>query len=69
MKDIKELIKIAKSQGFINYLDFKEYLPKEIVDKDQIEDIIQMLRDTGIEVKKVKAEVIEIHSNNSDKRH
>ncbi len=65
MKDIKELVKIGKSQGFINYLDFKEYIPVEIVDKEQIEDIIEMLRGMGIEVRKEKAEVIRIYESSS----
>ena len=64
--NIKELVKTGKAQGFINYLDLKEHIPLEDIDKEQIEDIIQMLRDMGIEVKKEKAEVIKIYSNKSE---
>ncbi len=60
MKDIQELVKTGKSQGFINYLDFIEHIPLDVVDADQIEDIIQMLNDMGIEVLKNKAEIIQM---------
>jgi RNA polymerase primary sigma factor len=63
MKDLKELIKTGKSQGYINHLDLQDHLPFDIVDKEQIEDFIQMLKEMGIEVKKEKAEVINFNPN------
>ncbi len=60
--DIKELVIKGKSQGYISYLDFKECLPSGIMDEDQIKDIMQMLIDMGIEIRKEKADVIWINS-------
>ena len=60
--DIKELVRKGKSQGYISYLDFKECLPSGIMDEDQIKDIMQMLIDMGIEIRKEKADVIWINS-------
>jgi len=65
MSDLRKIVEKAKSQGFISYLDVIKYLPPDIVEQDQIEDILSMLSDMGIEVRKDKAEVISI-SKGSD---
>ncbi len=62
MKDFRALVKKGKSQGYIDYSEFKEFMPSEIVDEEQVEDIMQMLRDMGIEIKKAKAKVLDINS-------
>lgn len=58
--DIKELIKKGRVQGYVSYLDFRDSLPCDLTDEEQIEDIIQMLNDMDIEVRATKAEVIKL---------
>ncbi len=47
---LKLLIAKGKEQGYLTYHEVNDHLPKEIVDPDQIEDIISMITDMGIEV-------------------
>ncbi len=60
MSKLKEIIAKGKSQGYIENLELKTYLPTDITDEEQIEDIIAMVRDMGIEVRVSKAEIINI---------
>ncbi len=47
---LKTLIAKGKEQGFLTYHEVNESLPDGIVDPDQIEDIVNMINDMGIEV-------------------
>ncbi|MGH8246932.1 MAG: RNA polymerase sigma factor RpoD [Gammaproteobacteria bacterium] len=47
---LKLLIAKGKEQGFLTYHEVNEHLPDEIVDPEQIEEIISMITDMGIEV-------------------
>ena len=40
----------GKEQGYLTYAEVNDHLPEDIVDSDQIEDIIQMINDMGIQV-------------------
>ncbi len=62
MTSLKELIKKGKAQGYITYSEFNDHLPQDIVEEEQVADIIQMLKDMGIEIKREKAQVIQLHS-------
>jgi RNA polymerase primary sigma factor len=48
--EIKQLITKGKEQGFLTYAEVNDHLPDDIVDPEQIEDIISMINDMGIEV-------------------
>ena len=49
--DLKLLIAKGREQGFLTYSEVNDHLPDDItVDADQIEDIIGMINDMGIEV-------------------
>ncbi len=48
--EIKQLITKGKEQGFLTYAEVNDHLPDDIVDPEQIEDIITMINDMGIEV-------------------
>ena len=48
--DFKSLIIKGKEQGFLTYAEVNDHLPDDIVDPEQIEDIIGMINDMGIEV-------------------
>ncbi|MGB0084007.1 MAG: RNA polymerase sigma factor RpoD [Rhodomicrobiaceae bacterium] len=47
---VKKLIKVAKSRGFITYDELNDVLPSNEVSSEQIEDIMSMLSDMGINV-------------------
>jgi len=47
---IKELIARGKEQGFLTYSEVNDHLPDDISDPDQVEEIIQMINDMGIQV-------------------
>jgi RNA polymerase primary sigma factor len=47
---LKELITKGKEQGYITYAEVNDHLPEAISDPDQVEDIIQMIHDMGIQV-------------------
>jgi RNA polymerase primary sigma factor len=47
---LKLLIAKGKEQGFLTYHEVNESLPDGIVDPEQIEDIVNMINDMGIEV-------------------
>lgn len=47
---LKILVTKGKEQGFLTYAEVNDHLPEDIVDSDQIEDIIQMINDMGIQV-------------------
>ncbi len=47
---VKKLIKVAKTRGYITYDELNEVLPSSEVSSEQIEDIMSMLSDMGINV-------------------
>ena len=47
---LKLLVAKGKEQGYLTYSEVNDHLPQDIVDSDQIEDIIQMINDMGIQV-------------------
>ena len=47
---LKLLVTRGKEQGYLTYAEVNDHLPEDIVDSDQIEDIIQMINDMGIQV-------------------
>jgi len=50
---IKQLIAKGKAQGYLTYAEVNDHLPSDIVDPEQIEDIIGMISDMGIQVHEV----------------
>ncbi|WWP00393.1 MAG: RNA polymerase sigma factor RpoD [Candidatus Dasytiphilus stammeri] len=47
---LKLLVNRGKEQGYLTYAEVHDHLPDDIVDSDQIEDIIQMINNMGIQV-------------------
>ncbi len=47
---LKELIARGKEQGYLTYAEVNDHLPQDIADPDQVEDIIRMINDMGIQV-------------------
>jgi RNA polymerase primary sigma factor len=50
---LKVLIAKGKEQGFLTYREVNDHLPNGIVDPEQIEDIVSMINDMGIQVHEV----------------
>ena len=49
-EQIEQLMELGRTQGYLTYAEVNDSLPEELVDADQIEDIIQMINDMGIQV-------------------
>lgn len=47
---LKLLVSHGKEQGYLTYTEIHDYLPDDIVNSDQIKNIIQMIKDFGIQV-------------------
>ena len=47
---LKDLITKAKEQNYLTYAEVNDHLPEDISDPDQVEEIIQMINDLGIQV-------------------
>ena len=47
---LKSLIAKGKEQGYLTYAEVNDHLPEDISDPDQVEEIIQMINDMGIQV-------------------
>jgi RNA polymerase primary sigma factor len=47
---LKLLVIKGKEQGYLTYAEVNDHLPAEIVDSEQVDDIIQMINDMGIQV-------------------
>ncbi|WP_422667520.1 RNA polymerase sigma factor RpoD [Buchnera aphidicola] len=47
---LKLLVTHGKEQGYLTYSEINDHLPEDIIDSEQINDIIQMITDMGIQV-------------------
>jgi RNA polymerase primary sigma factor len=47
---LKELITKGKEQGYLTFAEVNDHLPSDIIDSDQVEDIVRMINDMGIQV-------------------
>ncbi|KAB8312538.1 RNA polymerase sigma factor RpoD [Erwinia endophytica] len=65
---LKLLVTRGKEQGYLTYAEVNDHLPEDIVDSDQIEDIIQMINDMGIQVveEAPDADDLMLNENTSD---
>jgi RNA polymerase primary sigma factor len=63
---VKKLIKVAKKRGYVTYEELNAVMPSEEVSSEQIEDIMSMFSDMGINVvDEDEVEEAEAESNNS----
>ncbi|MEM7635587.1 MAG: RNA polymerase sigma factor RpoD [Pseudomonadota bacterium] len=53
---VKRMIKLAKQRGFVTYDELNEVLPSDDTSSEQIEDIMAMLTDMGINVVETEEE-------------
>jgi RNA polymerase primary sigma factor len=63
---LKDLIAKGKEQGYLTYAEVNDHLPEDISDPDQVEDIIQMINDMGIQVFEVAPDADELLMSEGD---
>ena len=61
---VKRMIKVAKKRGFVTYDELNAVLPSEQVGSEQIEDILAMLSEMGINV--IEADEVEEADESAD---
>ncbi|MEO1199095.1 MAG: RNA polymerase sigma factor RpoD [Pseudomonadota bacterium] len=61
---VKRMIKAAKKRGFVTYDELNDVLPSDEVSSEQIEDILSMLNEMGINV--IEAEEAEDKEENAE---
>lgn len=49
-KRLKNLIVLGKERGYITYAEINDHLPEDITDAEQIEGVVSMFNDMGIQV-------------------
>ena len=47
---LRELIEKGREQGYITFADINDYLPEEVSDPDQLDEVIQIINDLGLQV-------------------
>jgi RNA polymerase primary sigma factor len=50
LSQIRELIALGKEQGYLTAADINDHLPNEVSDPEQLDNIVNMLHDMGIQV-------------------
>ncbi len=63
---LKDLIARGKEQGYLTYAEVNDHLPEDIADPDQVEDIIGMINDMGIQVVEVAPDADTLLMTDSD---
>ncbi|MDD5482533.1 MAG: RNA polymerase sigma factor RpoD [Kiritimatiellae bacterium] len=62
---VKELIKVAREQGYLTYADINETLPNDLIDPDELEGFILLLRGMDIEI--IDASDVEQYKKQAEK--
>ncbi len=57
---LKELIAKGKAQGFLTYAEVNDHLPGDLIDPEQMEEVIAMINEMGIEVHETAPEDAEM---------
>jgi RNA polymerase primary sigma factor len=55
-KVMKELIKEGKQQGYLTYKEIEKYLADDILNLDKVEDLYDVLSESGIELVETEEE-------------
>ena len=57
---LKDLISLGREQGYLTYAEVNDHLPDDISDPEQIDDIVGMINDMGIQVHETAPEKDEL---------
>ena len=63
---IAELIEKGREQGYLTYADVNDHLPEDISDPDQVDEIIGMINDLGLQVHETAPDADDLLLANSD---
>lgn len=63
---LKDLIARGREQGYLTHAEINDHLPADITDSEQIEEIIGMINDMGIQVTEVAPNVEELLLANNE---
>lgn len=63
---LSQLIARGKEQGYLTYAEINDYLPDDIVDPEQIDDIVGMFSDLGIDVHEEAPDESDLTFNRSE---
>lgn len=50
-EEIRAIILLGKQRGYLTYEEIKSITPEDLTDPEQIEGVISMFKDMGIEVR------------------
>jgi RNA polymerase primary sigma factor len=62
---LKQLIAKGKMQGYLTYAEVNDHLPSDIIDPEQVDDIIGMINDMGIQVHEVAPDADSLMTSDS----
>ncbi len=54
---LKKLVLLGKERGYLTHSEINEHLPHDVQNSEQIDEIIGMLNDMGIEVRHEVAKI------------
>jgi len=63
---LRELIAKGREQGYLTYAEVNDHLPEDIAEADQVDDIISMINDMGIQVFEQAPDADELLMKNND---
>ncbi len=63
---IAELIEKGREQGYLTYADVNDHLPEDISDPDQVDEIIGMINDLGLQVHETAPDADDLLLANSE---
>jgi len=47
---LKELISLGREKGYLTYTEVNDHLPEDVIDSEQVEDVIAVINNMGIQV-------------------
>jgi RNA polymerase primary sigma factor len=62
---LKQLIAKGKMQGYLTYAEVNDHLPSDLVDPEQVDDIIGMINDMGIQVHEIAPDADSLMTSDS----
>ncbi len=56
-EELKKLILLGQERGYLTYVEINEHLPEDVQNSEQINGIVDMIKDMGIEVRHELAKI------------
>jgi len=65
-EQIKDLIRLAETQGYLTFDDINEYLPENVIKAEELEQYLSLLRDMDIEI--IESSAVDKYRQRAKKR-